>query len=221
MSQLLIIVVVVLLPGILATAIADKLTIHSSWDSFKFALYALVLGMLNYSLLQLLVYGWDVVVYAWGAVGTHHAWTARWTTLGVWTIAQNGNSNVASIEVVAATVLAIPLSFGVSACIHHKLLTRIGRWLHATSKYGDESLCSYFMSMKGSEWIYVRDKESNLTYKGRVVLHSETEQMHELVLQEVVVYRYEDSSRLYSAPLVYLSREMGKLVIESAYLELL
>ncbi len=57
MSQLVIVVIVVLLPGILATSIADKLTVHSAWDSFKFPLYALLLGVLTYSLLQLLVYG--------------------------------------------------------------------------------------------------------------------------------------------------------------------
>ena len=56
MSQLLIIVVVVLLPGILSASIAGKLPIHLPWDSFKFTLYALVFGVLNYSLLQILFY---------------------------------------------------------------------------------------------------------------------------------------------------------------------
>lgn len=41
MNQLFIVVVMVLLPGILAASIVGKLTIHMSWDSFKFTLDAL------------------------------------------------------------------------------------------------------------------------------------------------------------------------------------
>jgi hypothetical protein len=70
MSQLVIVVIVVLLPGIPATSIADKLTVHSAWDSFKFPLYALLLGILTHSLLQLLVYGWSILAYAWNVGST-------------------------------------------------------------------------------------------------------------------------------------------------------
>lgn len=69
--------------------------------------------------------------------------------------------------------------------------------------------------------LYVRDKENNLTYEGKAGWYSENESLHELVLQDVVVYQYEDSARLYSVPTVYLSREVGKLVIESVPEELL
>jgi len=93
--------------------------------------------------------------------------------------------------------------------------------MHVTSKYGDENLYSYFMNMKENEWIYVRDKENNLTYEGRAGWYSEREQVHELVLHDVIIYRYEDSARLYSVPTVYLSREIGKLVIETVPLDLL
>lgn len=72
------------------------------------------------------------------------------------------------------------------------------------------------MNMKENEWVHVRDEENNVTYQGKVGWYSEGEQMHELVLRDVVVYRYEDSVRLYSVPLVYLSREIGKWVIEAA-----
>lgn len=88
MSQLLIVVIVVLLPGILATSIADKLTIHSPWDSFKYPLYALVLGVLTYSLLQILIYGWDVVVYVWNAGSLRRGRVPGWTTPAVWNIAR-------------------------------------------------------------------------------------------------------------------------------------
>ena len=216
MSQLLIVVIVVLLPGILATSIADKLTIHSPWDSFKYPLYALVLGVLTYSLLQILIYGWDVVVYVWNVGSLHRSRVPGWTTLAVWNIARNGSLTIPSLEIVSAVFLAVPVSFMVAACMHHKVITRIGTWVRVTSKYGDGNLYSHFMNMKENEWVHVRDKENNVTYEGRVGWYSEGEHMHELVLRDVVVYRYEDSVRIYSVPLAYLSCEIGKWVIEAA-----
>ncbi|HZF31336.1 MAG TPA: hypothetical protein VE907_19625 [Gammaproteobacteria bacterium] len=56
MNQLAVVVIVVLFPGILAATVADKLTVHSKWDSFKFALYSFLLGVLTYSVLQILAY---------------------------------------------------------------------------------------------------------------------------------------------------------------------
>jgi hypothetical protein len=45
--------------------------------------------------------------------------------------------------------------------------------------------------------------------------------MQELVLADVTVYRYEDSSELYSVPSIYLCKELGKFIIESIPNELL
>jgi len=216
MSQLLIIVVVVLMPGIAATSIADKLTIHSQWDSFKFTLYALVLGMLNYSLLQLLAYGWDVLAYAWSMGVTHRPQPLAWTTLAIWRIVRRGDSAIPFNEVALATLLAIPEAFVVSALVHHKLLTRFGRWIHATNKYGDESLYAYLMSKNAATWVYVRDIENGLTFEGRLGGHSQTADLHELLLHDVIVYRYEEGTPLYFVPTAYLSREAGKLIIEIA-----
>ncbi len=168
MSQLAIIVIVVLMPGILAASVADKLTVHSKWDSFKFPLYALIFGVLTYSLLQLVLYGWDVIVYVWSAVRSHRPSTPSWTSLAIWSIAQDGNSKIRPVEVVAAVVLAGPVAFIVAACVQHKIITRVGNFLRVTPKYGDENLYTYFMNAQEIDWIYVRDKDSNLTYEGRV-----------------------------------------------------
>jgi hypothetical protein len=37
---------------------------------------------------------------------------------------------------------SVPVAFVVAACVQHKLITRIGNFLHVTPKYGDESLYS-------------------------------------------------------------------------------
>ncbi len=117
MSQLAIIVIVVLMPGILAASVADKLTVHSKWDSFKFPIYALIFGALTYSLLQVLLYGWDIFVYVWSAARAHRPPAVSWTSLAIWGIAQDGNSKIRPVEVVAAVVLAPPVAFIIAACV--------------------------------------------------------------------------------------------------------
>ena len=63
--------------------------------------------------------------------------------------------------------------------------------------------------------------ENNLAYQGRVESYEECDYMQELVMYDVAVFRYEDSVQLYSVPTVYLTKEMGRFIIEAIPKELL
>lgn len=53
MSELAVVIGIILFPGIIATVIADKLVVHvRPWGSFKYSLYAFVLGVMSYVGLQ-------------------------------------------------------------------------------------------------------------------------------------------------------------------------
>lgn len=99
--------------------------------------------------------------------------------------------------------------------VNFKLLNRVAQRLRVSDKYGDENLYHYFLNSKEIEWVYVRDIENNLTFQGCVVSFSENAVCQEIVLRDVVVYRFSDSAKLYSMEKLYLSRELGKLLIES------
>jgi hypothetical protein len=216
MDQLGVVLVVVLFPGIVATVLADKLTVHSRWRSFKYILYSLVLGVLSYALLQLIVYAGDIWEYACtGAL--------KWTQLGIWKVAHDGTMGIPPWEVVSAVFVALPLALLASACIQHKWLTRFGAWLRITDKFGDENLYTFFLNTREVDWVYVRDPDKDLTYQGRVFSFSENDQTRtqELILYDVTTYRYKDSAELYSVPTAYLSSPMGKLIIETVPPELL
>ena len=208
MNQLAVVLIIVLLPGIIAATLANKLTVHEQWDSFKFGLYSFVLGVLTYSLLQVALYVRALLHWRWFA-------PLVWQHLAIWKLAQDGTAAVPPWEVVFAVFLALPTAFIVSACIQHKWITRLGNRLRVTSKYGDENLFSYFLNAKETEWVWVRDKAGDLTYEGKVIAYSENDNTHELVLYDVVVYRYSDSAELYSVPTVYLSKSVGEFVIET------
>lgn len=208
MNQLVIVIIVILLPGVIATIISDKLTSHSKWDSFKFCMYSLTLGIFAYVLLQ-------VAVYLYDAIKVFSINNIKWTHLSIWTSALNGGSGLIPWEICVAVVLSVPVALIASWSINFKIFNKIANKIKVSTKYGDENLYSYYLNAKEIDWVYVRDLRNKLTYQGRVVTHSENEKIQEIVLSEVSVYRYEDSVFLYSIPTIYLSRASGGFIIEA------
>lgn len=208
MNQLVVTISIILLPGIICAVICDKLTVHSKWDAFKFTLYSFVLGLLAYTILQGVFYAID---FSHGL----RSKTWAWQHLKIWGSAISEKPTIPVWEVVFATLFSIPAAFFASWLVNYKVFNKIAQRLKITHKYGDENLFSYYLNAKEIDWIYVRDLEKNLTYQGRVVSSSENDHIQELVLSEVTVFRYEDSSELYSVPTIYLSKEMGKFIIEA------
>ena len=136
-------------------------------------------------------------------------------TLDVWSLVTDGRMRIDLLEVFAATVLSVPVAFVGAFLINYKIFHKLAQKLRISQKYGDENLYSYYLNAKEIDWVYVRDFERKLTYQGRVVSFSENEKIQELVLSDVTVYAYDDSTEYYSVPNIYLCREMGRFVIEA------
>ena len=210
MNQLAIAIVVILFPGILATIIADKVAVHSKWDSFKFSLYALVLGILSYLFLQLIIIVFDLAHHI-----INHGKEVNYHILAVWNMALQQKSIIKPWEIGASSLLSILVGYVASFIVNYKILNKIGQKLKITTKYGDENLYSFYLNAEQIEWIYIRDIENNLTYQGRLVSYSENEDIQEIVLTDVTVYRYKDSAELYSVPSIYLCKKSGNFIIEA------
>ena len=208
MNQLVVTLILILMPGIVAAIISDKLTNHSQWGSFKFSLYSMTLGVGCYALLQVTTYLVDIA-------SSLSFKSISWTNLQIWNSALNGGSDIAAWEICTAALLALPVAFFASWLINFKFFNKLAQKLRVSNKFGDENLYSYYLNAQEIDWVYVRDVENNLTYQGRVVSHSENDNVQEIVLSEVSVFRYEDSAPLYEVPTIYLSREVGKMVIEA------
>jgi hypothetical protein len=214
MNQLVVTLIVILMPGIIANVICDKITVHSKWSSFKFSLYAFVLGMSCYVSLQVIYYAWDY----------HNCVSLdeiKYTHLKVWGASVTDNPEIPAIEVVLATIISLPISLLAAYLINHKIFNKIATFFNISTKYGDENLFSYYLNADEIDWIYVRDIERKLTYQGRIVSYSENDLMQEIVMSEVTIYNYEDSAELYSVPTIYLTKPLGVFVIEAIPSELL
>jgi len=220
MNQLVIVLIIVLLPGIVATVLCDKLTTHSKWDSFKFGLYSLVLGLFTYSIVQLIFYIYSYItnVDFSQSIGIS---PAAWHHLDVWKFAYEIKPKINPIEICIALFMSPFVALFATIVVNYKLINKFAGYLGITTKYGDENLFSYYLNSKEIDWIYVRDIENNLTYQGRVLSYSENDKIQELVLYEVSVYSYDDSEFSYSLPTIYLSKGLGEFIIEEIPKDLL
>ena len=214
MNQFVVTLVVILIPGIIAAVISDKITVHSKWNSFKFSLYAMILGLSAYAGLQLIFYAVDIFKACSFNVPS-------WSHLNVWNSAISEKHKIVASEVVYAAILSLPTAFFASFLINYKVFNKFAQGLKVSSKYGDENLYSYYLNAKEIDWVYVRDIENNLTYQGRIESYAENDHMQEMVLYDVTVFRYQDSVQLYSVPTIYLTKEMGKFIVEAIPKELL
>lgn len=214
MNQLVVTLAIILLPGIVAAVISDKITVHSKWTPFKFILYAFVLGVFSYTLLQIVYFALDII-------GKSEETPISWTYLQVWSNAVADKPRIPGWEVVFAVGFSIPAALVAAFLVNYKVFNKIAQKIGVSSKYGDENLYSYYLNAKEVDWVYIRDIPNNLTYQGRVVSYSENDDIQELVLSEVTIFRYEDSSELYSVPTIYLCKPMGSFIVESIPLELL
>ncbi|UOY06563.1 hypothetical protein L0P88_21900 [Muricauda sp. SCSIO 64092] len=198
-SELTLKLILLLIPGSIACIIYERLTIHKRWTSFKFITNAILFGGISYLLAQVI----------FNICGGDSTFDSFWENLPT--------KEIPFSAILKASLIAIFVGLASTAIDHYKLINRFGKWLRLTNKYGDENLYSYFLNAKDVEEIYVRDIENDLTYHGLIDSFSENEEIKELVLRDVVVYRYKNSEQLYEIDKLYLSKSKESLIIELPY----
>lgn len=210
MNQLAVAIAIVLFPGLIASVICDKVTVHyQRWDIFKYGVYSFVFGLLAYTFLQGIVFVLNFFDRTLPAIEVG----AR-GSLNAWTLVTAEKYKIDLAEVLWATILAPFVAAIAAAVVNLKLITRVATRLRISNKYGDENLYSFFLNSEGVDWVYVRDKETEVTYFGKVLSFAEYSGTQELVLDDVSVYDIATSAYLYSVARVYLTKPMGHFIIE-------
>lgn len=209
MNELAIAVAIVLFPGLIATAIADKITSHcQKWDSFKYGIYSFIFGVACYVALEVLV---RFLNYLPNCLTPD----SLVNSLSVWQFVNPPTTRINPSEVIFATAISPFIAFAAAFLVNHKVFNEIARRFRVSNKYGDENLFSFYLNAKEIDWVYVRDPKNKLTYEGRVVSYSETDTIQEIVLSDVSVYAYHDSTKLYDIPSIYLANAIGIFIIEA------
>lgn len=117
---------------------------------------------------------------------------------------------------------SIPLSFTLSIIwlwiVRFRILKRFLHKIGATRRYGDEDVWSYTFNSDDAnvEYAHLRDVENGFVFAGWVNAYSETGDMRELLLSDVIVYD-EHGNEVSRAPALYLSRSKNNIWVEFPY----
>ncbi|SNQ43349.1 hypothetical protein [Cellulophaga lytica] len=203
MSELTIKLIIILIPGAIATLIFGKLILHKEWSNFRFVLYSILFGIVSYLILQLIINGINLCI------------CNDLPELTIWSNL-NDASAIPYKEVGFTSMISIIIAFIASMIENRKIINRIASFFGISGKYGDENLYSMFLNSKSVEFIYLRDIKNQLTYHGWVKSFSENDNVSEIRLADVAVYNYSDSEFLYEVEEVYLSLNKQEIIIELA-----
>lgn len=188
--------ILILIPGGLASLVLEKLTSYSKWESFRFVVNCILLGGLSYLFSDLVFYYFytkDIVRF-WEKISSDVD-TPFW-------------------EIIRATGASIFIGFIASWIENNRIITRFASKFQIAKKYGQENLYMYFLNSTGITEIYLRDIGNDLTFHGAIDSFSQNDEICEITLKDVKVYRYNDSAFLYAMPMIFLSRPKDAILIE-------
>jgi hypothetical protein len=195
-SELTLKLIIILIPGAIATRIYQKITIHDKWTSFQFIANSILFGSFSYLATEIFI----------DQVYNDTRLVAFWSDLQ--------GSDVPYDIVLKACLFGVGISLLVSAIDHFKLLNWFAKKIRISNKYGDENLYSYFLNAKNVNEVYIRDLDNNTTYHGMIDSFSETDETCEIVLWDVVVYSNDPFKEVSKLDKVYLSRLKTSITIE-------
>jgi hypothetical protein len=195
-SELSLKLILLLIPGAIASMMFEKLTVHKKWSPFQFITNSILFGGLSYLLAQ----------FAYGWINCNADFNNFWANLP----AKQISPTIILKGVSASPIIAYLFVY----MDFYKLLNRVGKTIGATHKYGDENLFTYFLSSKEVIEVYIRDIDANICYQGLVDSYSETDEIKEITLYDVKVYGYSDGLFYYAVDNLYLARPKDKLTIE-------
>lgn len=119
------------------------------------------------------------------------------------------------LDISLSCILGVMLGYGAAYLNNYMVVTRIGRTIGATKRYGDEDVWNFFHdSEKGHSWVYVRDHKLGLLYFGEIYAYSDSQKDRELVLKDVTVHDIASGERLYKRDVLYFSRDRFDLTVE-------
>ena len=200
-SELAVRLVVMMLPGVVSALIVERLTVHKSWDAFRFPMYSLLLGGACYLLMQ-------------AFLNVSHCMFGIGGTLVFWNALNDAKAILNYREIFSAVAVSVFVGVLVSFAINRKWFNRMAQALRLTEKYGDESLFYFFLNSPNVAWVRIKLVDEDLIYDGYRESFSESEDGQEVLLRDVKVYRLSDSVHLYDLDSAYIRNTASHSIIE-------
>lgn len=209
-SNLALKLILIMFPGLLATLLFLKLTIKISERSdFMFVIIVITESLFSYLSIQLILN-----IYRWI---NNLIYNTKLVFESLKIFSRISDSKIIPYdEIFYACVVSIIIGLITAKAVHENWLNTFGIKLGITNKFGEERIYSHFLNDPNNQVVSVRDISNSLTYWGKIEFFAENLQFKEIVLSQVTVFSYPESTELYNVPSVYLSFPNDKIIIEQA-----
>jgi len=190
-------IILLFIPGLISFVLFDALTSHRETKLHRILIDSLLFGFLSY-----------FVFYIYTEIPGISTKFSFFDSL----YEESSNLDFSEIGKVSGVSIIIALLF--SNISNRKWLYKITRWLRITGKHGYVDLWSYVMDSNIPNWIIIRDIENDLMYEGWVKGFSDSTEIDELFIRDVLVYKNSSAILLYSTPALYIPTKKENLTIE-------
>lgn len=213
MSELTLKLIILLLPGAIATIIYGKLIIHKEWNNFKYILLSTLFGMSSYLTLQCIISGLNFIL-KFEISELSFMPFSEINNLSIWKDITK-SKDIPWTELPFAILISIMISFLMGLIENKKLIFRLARKMNFSDKYGDECLLYRYASREiNGGWIYIHDIDKELSYRGLLFAYSNEIDTYEIELHDVTIYHYKDSKEINTVKSVFITFPKDKLIIE-------
>ncbi|MFP3683891.1 DUF6338 family protein [Bacillus sp. SIMBA_026] len=194
------------LPGIIGATLLDLLTTHRKRQMFHFILHSYLIGVFAYGILMF-------IVYICNQLNDKLYWKVTFLSSLL-----NSKEQIKVSEVFLATLIGAILAIILVVIINKKYIFKVANLLGISNKHGEDDVWDYIFSDERSEWVILRDRETNIVYQGAISAYSQKDDKRELVLSEVKVHKDEGSGELkelYQQNFIYFNFDVNsKIEIE-------
>ena len=201
----------ILLPGVVSTLMLRYITTSKKYSIFEFAIYSAALGMGTLVIMELFYSLYSIII----AIFSSKYQVVWGLNLSIWDNLTNGQKNLNKLELFISYLLAIPMGFVWGFLITKKTVIKIFQKWKLTDRYGDDDVWSFYLNSPNTDWVLVRDKKENLTYFGKVSVYSDSTEIREILLEDVIVYSTDTWEEQYQSNAVYLELNNFDFTIES------
>jgi len=148
-SELTLKIIIILIPGIIATKIYEKLTVnHKKETSLKTIINAILIGVFSYLILQGIG---NILTFCSSLI---HKTEFEGYELEMWKSLVN-DKVIPYTEVLYTSIISVFLGAFISLIEQKKWINKFAQWIKISSKYGDENIYTYFLNSEQIDDIYV------------------------------------------------------------------
>lgn len=208
LTELMVRIIILLLPGIFGTFFLDRLHYKESLEQRTYLISVIMIGFTSYFLLFL---SKNIIEIFLNGINNYNV-----VDINFFKALIDKGTNILFGEVLYSTIIGTILGIIIANIINKGYFYNLFRKLKITNSTGQDVWAELFdNNTKGiKEHVFIVDIEADRVYGGWVDNYSKSAQSPELLLSNVIVTTNETRKELYELKKMYLKFDKEKMIIE-------